>query len=213
MLFLQIQIQKIVKKFLSTFLLISLIISCSKSDKGELVGYEANKFFPAQPSGMVLIPSGSYLMGMADDDYVKLKNAPVSTVSIKAFYMDETEITNGEYKQFVNWVKDSVVRDALAKRAISEIGPNPTQEDLDKDNSINTYFPVYEVMEEVSDEEKGGYVLYKEQNLDLEISEFDKSTYNLNYDNDLLWEREDYPDLAYAEVMEGMFPGEGLILP
>ena len=78
MLFLQILNQKIVKKFLATFLLISLIISCSKSDKGELVGYEANKFFPAQPSGMVLIPSGSYLMGMADDDYVKLNNAPVS---------------------------------------------------------------------------------------------------------------------------------------
>ena len=65
----------------------------------------------------------------------------------------------------------------------------------------------------MSDEEKGGYTLYKEQNLDLEISEFDKSTYNLNYDVDLLWEREDYPDLAYAEVMEGVFPGEGFFLP
>ena len=78
-------------------------------------------------------------MGMADDDYVKLENAPVSTVSIKAFYMDETEITNGEYKQFVNWVRDSVVRDALAKRAIFELGDAPSQEDLDKDNSINTF--------------------------------------------------------------------------
>ena len=56
------------------------------------------KFFPYQPLGMVLIPSGSFLMGMSDDDYVELRNAPVSTVSIKAFYMDETEITNGEYK-------------------------------------------------------------------------------------------------------------------
>ena len=109
---------------------------------------------------MVLIPSGSFLMGMADDDYVKLENAPVSTVSIKAFYMDETEITNGEYKQFVNWVKDSVVRDALAKRAIFELGDAPSQEDLDKDNSINTYYPVYLVEEDVPDEEKGGYTLY-----------------------------------------------------
>ena len=99
---------------------------------------------------MVLIPSGSFLMGMADDDYVQLQNAPVSTVSIKAFYMDETEITNGEYKQFVNWVRDSVVRDALAKRAIAEIGSTPTEEDLDLDNSINSYFPIYEVPEDVS---------------------------------------------------------------
>ena len=190
-----------------------VIYSCGKSDKGELVGYDAMKFFNSQPSGMVLIPSGSFLMGMADDDYVQLQNAPVSTVSIKAFYMDETEITNGEYKQFVNWVRDSVVRDALAKRAIAEIGSTPTEEDLDLDNSINSYFPLYEVPEDVSDEEKGGYQLYKEQNLDLEISEFDKSTYNLNYDVDLLWDREDYPDLAYAEVMEGVFPGEGFFLP
>jgi gliding motility-associated lipoprotein GldK len=168
---------------------------------------------------MLLIPSGSFLMGMSDDDYVKLENAPVSTVSIKAFYMDETEITNGEYKQFVFWVRDSIVRDALAKRAIQEIGSNPTQEDLDADNSINKYYPVYEPAEDVSDEEKGGYTLYKEANA-LEISEFDKSTYILKGLNsekkdgeDIIWEREDYPDLAYAEVMEGEFQGEGFFLP
>jgi hypothetical protein len=164
---------------------------------------------------MLLIPSGSFLMGMSDDDYVKLENAPVSTVSIKAFYMDETEITNGEYKQFVFWVRDSIVRDALAKRAIQEIGSNPTQEDLDADNSINKYYPVYEPQEDIADEEKGGYLLYKEANA-LEISEFDKSTYVLKGLNpekkdgeDIIWEREDYPDLAYAEVMEGEFEGEG----
>ena len=190
-----------------------LAFSCSKSDRGELIGYTGQKFFPSQPSGMILVPSGSFLMGMADDDYVQLQNAPVSTVSIKAFYMDETEITNGEYKQFVNWVRDSVVRDALAKRAIEDLGSNPTQEDLDKDNSINTFFPKYEIVEDLSDEEKGGYTLYREANLDLEISEFDKSTYNLNFDNDIFWNREDYPDLAYAEVMEGLIPGEGFFLP
>ena len=31
--------------------------------------------------------------------------------------MDETEITNSEYRQFVNWVRDSVLRTALAIRA------------------------------------------------------------------------------------------------
>ena len=39
--------------------------------------------------------------------WLELQNAPISTVSVKAFYMDETEITNGEYRQFVNWVRDS----------------------------------------------------------------------------------------------------------
>ena len=48
--------------------------------------------------------------------------------------------------------------------------------------------------------------------MSLEISEFDKSTYILRGLNsekkdgeDIIWEREDYPDLAYAEVMEGEF--------
>jgi gliding motility-associated lipoprotein GldK len=202
-----------VKKILLLTIFSALIISCSKSDRGELIGSKTQKFFPSQPLGMVLIPSGSFLMGMADDDYVKLENAPVSTVSIKAFYMDETEITNGEYKQFVNWVKDSVVRDALAKRAIFELGDAPSQEDLDKDNSINTYYPMYVVEEDVPDEEKGGYTLYKED-VTFGIDYEDKSTYALNYDNEILWEREDYPDLAYAQVMEGEFEeGTGFFLP
>ena len=101
------------KKILLLTIFSALIISCSKSDRGELIGSKTQKFFPSQPLGMVLIPSGSFLMGMADDDYVKLENAPVSTVSIKAFYMDETEITNNEYRQFVEWVEDSIIRTQL----------------------------------------------------------------------------------------------------
>ena len=171
------------------------------------MGNKGKKFFPDKPTGMLLIPSGAFLMGMADADMAQLENAPTSTVSIKAFYMDETEITNGEYRQFVNWVRDSIVRDALAKRAITELGPTPSQEDLDTDNSINSFFPKYQVPEDVADEEKNGYTKYKEQ-WSLEISEFDKDTYNLNNEVDIIWGREDYPDLAYAEVMEGEF-GEG----
>ena len=30
------------------------------------------------------------------------------TVSVAAFYIDETEITNNEYRQFVTWVRDSI---------------------------------------------------------------------------------------------------------
>ena len=189
------------------------ISSCSnKNDRGELVGVKGTKFFPDKPSGMVLIPSGSFLMGMADDDIAGLQNAPTSTVSIKAFFMDETEITNGEYRQYVNWVRDSVVRQALAYRAILDLPTEPTQEDLDKDNSINSYFPLYQPISEVSDDEKSGYALYRESNSN-GINPADKKTYNLNFDIDIEWQREDYPDLAYAEVMEGIKEGTGFYLP
>ena len=201
------------KKIFVFFVISIFVISCSKSDRGELTGLKSKKFFPDKPSGMTLIPSGSFLMGMSDDDMVQLQNAPISTVSVKAFYMDETEITNGEYRQFVNWVRDSVVRDALAKRAIFDLGDAPSQEDLDMDNSINQFYPKYEIQEDVPDDEKGGYVKYKEDNL-IGIDFSDKNTFVLNYDVDLIWEREDYPDLAYAQVMEGEFEeGTGFFLP
>ena len=200
------------KKIFYLVITVLFITSCSKSDKGELTGVKGTKFFPDKPSGMVLVPSGSFLMGSADEDIVGLQNAPTSTVSIKAFFMDETEITNGEYRQFVNWVRDSIVREALAVRAMEEIGESPTQEELDKDNSINSYFPLYQPISEVSDEEKSGYELYRENNL-FGINPYDKKTFSLNFDTDLIWERDEYPDLAYAEVMEGPIEGTGFYLP
>ena len=203
----------LMKKVFLFFIISIFLISCSKSDRGELTGLKSKKFFPEKPSGMILVPSGSFLMGMSDDDMAQLQNAPISTVSVKAFYMDETEITNGEYRQFINWVRDSVVRDALAKRAIFDLGDVPTQEDLDMDNSINQFYPKYEIQEDVPDDEKGGYVKYKEDNL-IGIDFSDKNTFVLNYDVDLIWEREEYPDLAYSQVMEGEFEeGTGFFLP
>ena len=50
---------------------------------------------------MSLIPGGAFTMGKSDDDIVDLKDAPTKTVSVRSFYMDETEITNSEYRQFV----------------------------------------------------------------------------------------------------------------
>ena len=36
-------------------------------------------------------------------------------MSVAAFYMDQTEITNNEYRQFVMWVKDSIARRILGE--------------------------------------------------------------------------------------------------
>ena len=44
-------------------------------------------------------------------------NSPTKTVTVRPYYMDETEVTNSEYKQFVYWVRDSIVRTQLAYKA------------------------------------------------------------------------------------------------
>jgi formylglycine-generating enzyme required for sulfatase activity len=40
-------------------------------------------------------------MGKADEDVANIQDAPTKTVTVRSFYMDETEITS-EYRQFVS---------------------------------------------------------------------------------------------------------------
>nr|WP_293835598.1 SUMF1/EgtB/PvdO family nonheme iron enzyme [uncultured Arsenicibacter sp.] len=54
------------------------------------------------PYGMVLIPSGSFIMGQADEDVAATQINMNRRVTISSFYMDDTEITNHEYRQYVN---------------------------------------------------------------------------------------------------------------
>lgn len=84
------------------------------------------------PYGMSYIPRGSFTIGAADE--VSEENTSQKRVSIEAFWMDETEITNDEYRQYVYWVRDSIFR-----KAIGEQNPNylitenkKTGEPLDK---------------------------------------------------------------------------------
>ena len=99
------------KKLIAVFAITALVASCSSNrDRGELVGAKGKKWYPEKPYGMTLVPGGSFLMGKSDDDFVAVNDAPTRTVTVRSFYMDETEITNAEYRQFVNWVKVSTVR-------------------------------------------------------------------------------------------------------
>ena len=182
------------KKNLLLVTFLFLLFSCSKDDRGDLVGVKASKFFPNKPQGMVLIPSGSYVMGPSNPNAYMDQNPTLKTVSLKAFYMDETEISNSEYRQFVNWVRDSVVRDELARAAYEKIGDEINEEDL-----LWDYMPIAKISES-DDEEKSAYQEYLEQNglgfLDID----NKFTYKLNWDTDLYWNVEDYVDSNYAAV-------------
>lgn len=92
------------------FLAISLIVSsCGLNrDNGELVGVQGRRpWFHPQPFGTIYVPTGTYHAGQADDDIFHNHIAPNKQITIVAFYMDDTEITNNEYRQFVHWVMDS----------------------------------------------------------------------------------------------------------
>jgi formylglycine-generating enzyme required for sulfatase activity len=97
-----------------------MLMSCqNNSGYGQLTGVQdRNRTQQPIPHGMVYIPGGFYTMGVGSDDpSYAMQNTP-RTVSISAFYMDETEITNNQYRQFVTWVIDS-----LKFRLLGEVDP------------------------------------------------------------------------------------------
>ena len=83
--------------------------SCNTSSRGELVGVQdLSEFHPAEPYGMVKIEKGTFTMGANDGDVPYAHTTPKKLVTMHSFYMDQTEITNNEYRQFVHWVRDSI---------------------------------------------------------------------------------------------------------
>ena len=93
--------------------------SCSTSGNGELIGIQNRPIWnPTDPYGMVFIPQGSFNMGPGDQDVPYAHVTQHKTVSVAAFYIDETEITNNEYRQFVTWVRDSIARVLLGENGV-----------------------------------------------------------------------------------------------
>jgi formylglycine-generating enzyme required for sulfatase activity len=103
-------------KILGIGLIFVFLVSCQK--KGTLYMLEApekrGEWFEPDPFGMAYIPRGSYRMGPNEGD-VRDNHDPAKTVTVEAFWMDDTEITNNEYRQFVFWVRDSIARKLLGE--------------------------------------------------------------------------------------------------
>jgi len=103
-----------------TILTIAVLYSCSKGN-GELIGVQGREeWYQPDPFGMLFIPMGSYNMGPSDQDVPYALTAQSKTVSVQAFYMDQTEISNNEYRQFVFHVRDSIARRILGEEIDEE---------------------------------------------------------------------------------------------
>jgi gliding motility-associated lipoprotein GldK len=103
--------------FFTTLAVIAVILSrCGKfgkskgqPDDGQLHGVAPGaRYVMSKPFGMVYVPPGTFHMGPSDEDINYTFTARNKQVSISGFWMDATEITNNEYRQFTNWVRDSI---------------------------------------------------------------------------------------------------------
>ena len=84
---------------------------------GEVTGIGGASWAEPTPYGMVLVDRGSMKVGVGEADSAWNLAADARGISVDGFWMDETEITNSKYKQFVFWVRDSIIRERLADPA------------------------------------------------------------------------------------------------
>ncbi|MBP5476132.1 MAG: SUMF1/EgtB/PvdO family nonheme iron enzyme [Paludibacteraceae bacterium] len=110
-------------KILFIVALAAVVTACG-GPAGELVGVnKAGDFQEANPYGMVFIKKGSFMMGENSQSAIFGQPDNPFMTTVNAFWMDETEITNDEYKQFVNYVRDSIAYYHLI------LGPGSTGEE------------------------------------------------------------------------------------
>ncbi|MBO6879055.1 MULTISPECIES: gliding motility lipoprotein GldK [Winogradskyella] len=175
-----------IKKFILLTTVLVFVASCNSGDRGQLVGVKGKKWHPEKPYGMTLVPGGAFIMGKSDDDIAGVQDAPTKTATVRAFYMDETEITNSEYRSFVFWVRDSILRLKLAEMADLE-GKTPGNGDIGEFAYLDS-----------NPEEMNAYESYM-------LNTYGNEQRKINRDVELYYDTDDYPDELYAEVMDGMY--------
>lgn len=99
-----------IKKLLLLILLISVVIACiSDKEKNHgkeqvatlvLIDESGQENDNSQPNNMVYIPAGKYYMG-SNDSQANPDESPKHQVEVGNFYMDIHEVTNRQFKEFV----------------------------------------------------------------------------------------------------------------
>ncbi|MES2566659.1 MAG: SUMF1/EgtB/PvdO family nonheme iron enzyme [Bacteroidota bacterium] len=118
------------KKLIVLASFIAIVTGCNKK-AGELVGAQGREeWFQPDPFGTLYIPMGSYHMGPSDEEITMAHTAKSKMVSVQAFYIDDAEISNNEYRQFVYWVRDSIARKLLLNNGFEEDYGIPQEEFL-----------------------------------------------------------------------------------
>jgi formylglycine-generating enzyme len=72
--------------------------------KGEIHKYDEVRTNSAQyiPQSMVVIPAGTFHMGQADEDVPHTQINYNKQITISAFFIDETEVTNNQYRLYTD---------------------------------------------------------------------------------------------------------------
>jgi formylglycine-generating enzyme required for sulfatase activity len=94
-----------------------------------------NKFFEPEPKGIVFVPAGTFQMKVSWVSSTKMVN-----VSVEAFWMSN-EITNGEYREFIDWAKSNPDK-KLYQTKYSQERINDPKKGIMKDTVIVKIIPI-----------------------------------------------------------------------
>jgi len=108
---------KLLEKSMSILLVLAIVVSVSSCNKNESSStgwkYNDEKWggftavdFQEQATGpnLVIIEGGTFSMGQTEQDVMFEHNNIPRRVTVSSFYMDETEVTNLHYKEYVYWM-------------------------------------------------------------------------------------------------------------
>lgn len=104
-------------RFSSVCIVLALIVSlasCKKQERSSATGWAYNSEewggfqklnYKGQIAGpnLVLIEGGTFTMGNPQEDVMYQWDAVPRRVTVSSFYMDETEVSNIDYREFVYW--------------------------------------------------------------------------------------------------------------
>jgi sulfatase modifying factor 1 len=82
--------------------------------------------YPGQQTGpgLTFVEGGRFTMGRTDEDLMMEHNSIPRTVSVSSFYMDETEVANVHYREYIYWLTRSYGSDYVD--VISKALPDST---------------------------------------------------------------------------------------
>jgi len=110
---------KMLSKILGSLLLLALVMSsCKHEERSSATGWKYNDpewggfekiDYEGQVTGpnLVLIEGGTFTMGLTEEDVTYEWNNIPRRVTVSSFYMDETEVTNIDYREYLHWLKNT----------------------------------------------------------------------------------------------------------
>ncbi len=105
------------KNFSILAILTAMLVSCSSNSQvSQTTGWDYNSpdnggfevvldFEQQTGPGLVFVEGGTYVMGRSEQDVVYDWNNVARRVTVTSFYMDETEVRNVDYREYLHWIR------------------------------------------------------------------------------------------------------------